>query len=391
MATTTNGNTCISAADQQRASFVENLPPAGKATFMASGSTSPPPRGQQTVMDEETIKQARSLESNDSPSPTHRKKIAIAPEDDRSGASTGSTYTTLSANPEAFPSGISLLNIKECDIIAPFHLPPGNQSPDFMPSNIRSYTEAAKYPALPYQVRQRSGTAKNTGLPAPFYIVKLRHLNPDINHPKAIYHIITKFLPNAIHEYNLEIQWSKDGYNIKTSRPFYSVLVNSIGLAHFGTHAAAQNLAQQPRRNQPPSRPAPTLSVVAYGVDRSYTEDEVAAQLQQQGHQIFRVIRIRNAKGPTSLMRILSRDTATLDQLLRDGVLIYAKRHRVEASRSSPPQRRRCDRCQSYDHPTTAPCFLDQISYHTTENHLQSCRQWGSNPLSPEYWILAAL
>ncbi|XP_067007658.2 calpain-A isoform X2 [Anabrus simplex] len=87
------------------------------------------------------------------------------------------------------------------------------------------------------------------------------------------------------------------------------------------------------------------------------------AQLQLEGHQIYKVLRIRNAEGPMSLVQILSREVAILDALLRDGTMIYACRHRVQPSRSSPPQLITYARCQRYDHPPDTACIQPETVY----------------------------
>lgn len=150
----------------------------------------------------------------------------------------------------------------------------------------------------------------------------------------------------------------------------------------FGKTANLTKLNNKPVRQPPPPRKSPTLSVVIRGADPILTDEEVETELKHEGHSIIRCIRIKNRTGgATYMIRVLTNNQETIDDLLSNGAYIYRSRYRVEPSHSSPPLPLRCEKCQQYnDHPT-AKCKNDtKCGYCSGSHSTRSCTNLQQQP-----------
>ena len=99
------------------------------------------------------------------------------------------------------------------------------------------------------------------------------------------------------------------------------------------------------------------MSVVVRGVKPTISDEEVEAELKQEGHIITKCIRIKTKTGgPTYMIRVLTTNQETIDELLTRGAYIYKRRYRVEPSHTPPPIPIRCEKCQMYNAHPTAKC-----------------------------------
>jgi hypothetical protein len=127
---------------------------------------------------------------------------------------------------------------------------------------------------------------------------------------------------------------------------------------------------KSPRQPQP-SRRTPTLSVVIRGIEPDITDAEAEAELKQEGHTISKCLRIKTKTGgPTYMIRVLTPNQDTIDELLTCGAYIYKRRYRVEPSHSPPPLPIRCEKCQLYNAHTTANCTNTIKCGYCSEAHL---------------------
>jgi len=97
-----------------------------------------------------------------------------------------------------------------------------------------------------------------------------------------------------------------------------------------------------------------------YSRSRVETDEEIEAELKQEGLSIQKCIRIKAKTGQeTYMIRVLTSHQETIDDLLMNDAYIYTKRYRVEPSHSSPPLPLRCEKCQLNNSHPTAKCPND--------------------------------
>ena len=186
---------------------------------------------------------------------------------------------------------------------------------------------------------------------SPSYSFLLSNFDPKFQNPKQLLH---QFLKYVSRQAISQIIPTRNGVIVKSPDPKLATTIrDKHTLEIFGKSATMTSLTA-PRPKQPPvPRKSPLLSVVIYGVEPTWTDEEITDELRQQEYDITKVIRIKCQSGPTYLVRILTQSQETINDLLTLGAYIYCKRHRVEPSRTPPPMPIRCEKCQSYNsHPT---------------------------------------
>lgn len=181
----------------------------------------------------------------------------------------------------------------------------------------------------------------------------------------------------TLHRYHMkreeiaDIRPTANGYIIKVNgEEAASKLVNSIGAAQLGSSFPFQHLSQ-PRIKTPPPPPRHSLfSCVIRGVDPDLTDEVILYELNAENIPARKAFRIRNASGPTFMVRVLLPTTADVDRLLKFGVSIFKQHYRVEPSKAPPPQPIRCERCLVYNQHSTANCRAQQpVCGHCTQPH----------------------
>jgi hypothetical protein len=135
------------------------------------------------------------------------------------------------------------------------------------------------------------------------------------------------------------------------------------------------SISNKPLRQPPPARKAPTLSVVIRGIEPIISDEEAELELKHEGHSITKCIRIKTRQGePTYMIRVLTTNQETIDDLLTNGAFIYKRRYRVEPSHSSPPLPIRCEKCQMYNSHQTSQCPNDlKCGYCTGSHSTRAC------------------
>lgn len=74
------------------------------------------------------------------------------------------------------------------------------------------------------------------------------------------------------------------------------------------------------------------------------------------------------------MIRVLTNNQETIDDLLANGAYIYRKRYRVEPSHSSPPLPIRCEKCQQYNAHPTGKCNNDaKCGFCTGPHNTKTC------------------
>lgn len=204
----------------------------------------------------------------------------------------------------------------------------------------------------------------------PIFNFLLTNADPKFSNPKHVLIQLQKYYPRANIQ---EIVFTRNGILIKSPDPNLArTILNKVSYTIFGPTANLQSLTPTTKKQQPPPRRSPTLSVVLKGVPLTYTDDEILDELRFECYEVKRVIRIMCKEGPTYLVRVLSDSKETIDDLLQNGAYIYRRRHRVEPSRTAAPIPLRCERCQAYNSHNTKDCPNAPICGHCNENHATS-------------------
>lgn len=181
-----------------------------------------------------------------------------------------------------------------------------------------------------------------------------------------------------------QIALTKNGVILKSRTPdLRNTILNKIGFTKFGEHTQVRTLFPSPSFKTPlPPRASPMLSAVIRGVDPSLTDVDIQTELQAEGLDIKRTLRIKNASGPTYMVRILTDSSDTIDQALRFGVYIFKQKYRTEPSRSPPPIALRCDRCQTYNLHSTDKCPNTPVCSHCRGPHsITKCEHLAATPI----------
>ena len=215
--------------------------------------------------------------------------------------------------------------------------------------------------------------------PSPIFTFLLQHYLPQFQSPKLLLQQFLKYIPrSSIHQ----ILPTRNGMLIKTTTPdLFTHIRNKHSLEIFGPSATVTALNGSGPKQPPPPRKPPALSVVIRGVDPALPDTEIESELKLEGHNIIKAIRIRNDAGPTFMVRVLTNDQLTIDDLLHTGAYIYKRRYRVEPSRSSAPLPLRCDKCQTYNsHPTSACPNTPKCAFCSAPHETRSCPNLAQPP-----------
>jgi len=242
-------------------------------------------------------------------------------------------------------------------------------------SRSRSPVDTASNESISMETEQqtasssRRNSTSNVSSPT-IYSFLLVNADPKFKTPKQVLHQLQKYLPRAdIHQ----IIFTKNGIIIQSIDQQVALKIrNKVSYEIFGPKANIQPLNPSSKKQPPPPRKTPTLSVVIKGVTPDYTDEEITDELRYEGFEIKRCIRIRCSTGPTYLVRILSDSQDTIDDLLLNGAPIYRRIYRVEPSKTPSPVAIRCERCQTYNQHQTKDCPNTPICGHCKENHSTS-------------------
>ncbi|KAJ3641974.1 hypothetical protein Zmor_010345 [Zophobas morio] len=176
--------------------------------------------------------------------------------------------------------------------------------------------------------------------------------------------------------------------NFATQKAFYSLLVVQLNVKKIQTlivnpnrtallilnEQPPSNLAQQlktavnannieliplnqPRMPRPPSERKPTVfSIVIRSVDLGTNENDVSSELQRLNLNFRQIWRIKSMKTNkfTTLIRVTSSDTITIDTLLSQGITLFGRHHECERSHTSAPTPVQCSRCFQRGHENTS-------------------------------------
>lgn len=115
-------------------------------------------------------------------------------------------------------------------------------------------------------------------------------------------------------------------------------------------------------------------SVVMKGVELNVSMDEIREAANRAGIQVSNLWRIRSRATDkmTTLVRIITTDARSSDQLLRCGLSVFLENtfYRCEASHPSKPRLSQCTRCLKLGH-TSASCFVPSKCSTCTQPLLQ--------------------
>lgn len=196
----------------------------------------------------------------------------------------------------------------------------------------------------------------------------LTNFDAKFQNPKILFQQVTKYLSR---DSIAQIIPTRNGTIIKSPDiNFASKIRNRHSFEIFGKNANITRLDQKPLKQPPPPRKPPTLSVVVRGVDPTLTDEEIETELKHEGHSIHKCLRIKAKTGQaTYMVRVLTPDQETIDDLLSHGAYIYRRRYRVEPSHSPPPLPIRCEKCQLYNAHPTSKCTNTLKCGFCTGNH----------------------
>lgn len=185
---------------------------------------------------------------------------------------------------------------------------------------------------------------------------------------KQIFQQFLKYVPRS----NItELKPTKNGIIIKSpDRNFALSIRNKHSFEIFGKSANITSLQDKRVKQPQPPRKLPSLSVVIRGVLPTISNEEIEAELREEGHSITRCIRIMCNAGPTYIVRVLTNSHDTINALLTHGAYIYRHKHRVEPSHSPPPLPVRCEKCQIYNSHPTNKCTNDPKCAFCTGQHV---------------------
>ena len=194
-----------------------------------------------------------------------------------------------------------------------------------------------------------------TGASAPArYSYLLTNFDTKFQNPKQLLLQFTKYVCRSDIS---QIIYTKNGAIIKSpDNNLATKIRNRHSFEIFGKTATMSQMAHPRVKQPPPPRKAPLLSVVIRGIDPILTDEEILDELRLEGHSLEKCIRIRNATGPTFMVRVLTDSQDTINDLLSTGAYVYKRRHRVEPSHTPPPAPIRCEKCQLYNSHPTAQC-----------------------------------
>jgi len=216
-------------------------------------------------------------------------------------------------------------------------------------------------------------------LTKPFSFI-LTHYDSKYENPKLLLQQLTKYVSRNI---IVRIIPTRNGMIIHTTDAnLASKIRNKHSFEIFGKTATMSRLEQKQTRQPPPPRKTPTLSVVIRGIDPSVPDNEIETELKEEGHSIHKCLRIKNKTGgPTYMVRVLTTNQETIDDLLHHGAYIYKRRYRVEPSHSPPPLPIRCERCQQYNVHHTANCTNEnKCGYCSGPHPTRSCTNMQNPP-----------
>ncbi|XP_076341473.1 uncharacterized protein LOC143242014 [Tachypleus tridentatus] len=105
-----------------------------------------------------------------------------------------------------------------------------------------------------------------------------------------------------------------------------------------------------------PGNRLPGKEVVIRSVPFDITLDEVKEELETQGIEVNKLIRIKSPKTglPTPLIKISIPNEKTAEKVLSSGIILYYNHHQVEEVRNTAPRVLQCFKCQRFGHTANA-------------------------------------
>lgn len=106
-----------------------------------------------------------------------------------------------------------------------------------------------------------------------------------------------------------------------------------------------------------PTSSGPNFSCVLKGYATDLDVEDLLIEAAEQQLRIIKAWRIRSraTAKDTTLIRLITPHTTTLNILLQDGLKIFGRRYYVEESHAPQPQAAQCAKCQAFNH-TAANC-----------------------------------
>jgi hypothetical protein len=157
--------------------------------------------------------------------------------------------------------------------------------------------------------------------------------------------------------YRLVVNWNKTALLI-TSLPLPDNFLHNLNIATGSKAITCTPINKKTAPNQPNidnPRKKPQFSVVIKHVDHDIDENDINQVLASLELPIQRLWRIKSRQSNkfTTLIRVITEDTATVDFLLKNGLTLFGKHHQCEPSKPPEPTPLQCTKCYQLGHPAT--------------------------------------
>ena len=180
----------------------------------------------------------------------------------------------------------------------------------------------------------------------------LKNIPEKVAQQKTFYNLLVTHL-NVRGIHNLIINPNKTGLLVLTQIPPSDLLHKLKTATGSNIELIALNSPKMPR---PPSEKKPAVfSVVIKSVDLGTNEQDIRAELDRRNLPFNLIWRIKSKKTNqfTSLIRVTSSDTTTIDSLLNQGITLFGRHHQCERSHPPTPIPVQCSRCFQRGHDNT--------------------------------------
>jgi hypothetical protein len=153
------------------------------------------------------------------------------------------------------------------------------------------------------------------------------------------------------------VNWNKTALLI-TSLPLPDNFLHNLNIAAGSKAITCTPINKKTAPNEPKidnPRKKPQFSVVIKHVDHDIDENDINQVLASLELPIQRLWRIKSRQSNkfTTLIRVITEDTATVDFLLKNGLTLFGKHHQCEPSKPPEPTPLQCTKCYQLGHPAT--------------------------------------